>query len=734
MTRALLLCALPLALQLPTFGIAPRDKMSTYVRQAADNSIARRTKGMNEAQRMTAFVCVDGDRADSILTANECHIYDRQGDIFVASVPLNRLTALAQEKGVRRIEASASCQLTMDTTATVTNTLPVYAGKALPQAYTGKGVVVGVMDVGFDLTHPTFFDATTGKCRVSAFWDQLSKDTIGSNLPVGRDYTTTEEIAAKQHSADGLIETHGTHTMGIAAGNGYDSPYRGMAFESDICAVSNAVNSSVAVIDSTDLYKYTTATDGLGFKYIFDYAERAGLPCVASFSEGYTVGYDTDDSLFCEYLTQLTGPGRIIVASAGNASVSMGYLHKTADRQKAGSFIRSTGNSNAVYVDGDGPFTLHMIAYHDGTTDTLSLHSDSCRTDRIWQQTLTIPSIDTRIRINVARYPSTFVSGDTVYAINIYSAQPLGVDVPVAIALDAEGSDVALRCLAPAWLTNGLADDTWSDAETSHNIHAPACFASVVAVGSTIHRTGFTNYLGRHYDYSQAGRNDGVRSYYSSIGPAAGGTVKPDVMAPGDNIVSAYSSFYIENNPTANDINSDVAHFTYDGRTYAWNSNTGTSMATPVVAGAIALWLQAKPTLTPSDVKDIIAKTARKPENDIDYPNNLYGYGEIDVYRGLLCALGLDGIKGISTRPLQHIGISLLHNGTMTIDCDTPPTEPINVSLYSLGATKVFTTTIAPNGSYHFSIELPSLASGVYAVQLDSHDEACRGSQLLRKE
>lgn len=45
--------------------------------------------------------------------------------------------------------------------------------------------------------------------------------------------------------------------------------------------------------------------------------------------------------------------------------------------------------------------------------------------------------------------------------------------------------------------------------------------------------------------------------------------------------------------PEAGDIRSDVAHFAFNGRTYAWNSNTGTSMATPVVAGAIALWLQA---------------------------------------------------------------------------------------------------------------------------------------------
>ena len=60
------------------------------------------------------------------------------------------------------------------------------------------------------------------------------------------------------------------NTLGIAAGCGYDSPYRGMAYESDICLVSNAVSDDEQFIDSTDYYKYTYATDALGFKYIMD--------------------------------------------------------------------------------------------------------------------------------------------------------------------------------------------------------------------------------------------------------------------------------------------------------------------------------------------------------------------------------------------------------------------------------------------------------------------------------
>ena len=102
--------------------------------------------------------------------------------------------------------------------------MPVYAGKALPQPYTGNGVVMGVMDIGFDLTHPTFYDSSCSRYRIRRLWDQISPDTIGSPLYVGREYTTEEELLTLGHSYDGLIQTHGPQTAGIAAGSGYDSP------------------------------------------------------------------------------------------------------------------------------------------------------------------------------------------------------------------------------------------------------------------------------------------------------------------------------------------------------------------------------------------------------------------------------------------------------------------------------------------------------------------------------
>ena len=192
------------------------------------------------APSICAFVRISGD-AEQTLLDNGCRQLARLGDISIASIPADRLSALSRERNVSRIEARRGMHILMDSMAIQLNALPAYAGTGLPQAYTGEGVVMGVMDIGFDLTHPNFYDATATHYRIKRLWDQISADTIGSQLFVGRDYTTKEELLALGCSRDGTFQTHGTHTLGTAAGSGYNSPYRGMAPDADICLVANAV-------------------------------------------------------------------------------------------------------------------------------------------------------------------------------------------------------------------------------------------------------------------------------------------------------------------------------------------------------------------------------------------------------------------------------------------------------------------------------------------------------------
>ena len=241
---------------------ASQRKLSGYVRQAvAENRclpLTRSVDGGQRARSITAFVRIEEKQADDVLRKYGCRKYAQWEDIVIASIPLEKVEALAAEHAVSRIEANGRACALMDTTALVVNALPVYESSDNHPAYTGAGVVIGVEDVGFDLKHPTFYDTSGSQYRIGAFWDQLSKDTIGSLLPVGRDYIGQAEILACGQSTDAPTQTHGTNTSGIAVGSGYDTKYRGMAFESDVCLVSNAITDDIEYIDSADVYNIST--------------------------------------------------------------------------------------------------------------------------------------------------------------------------------------------------------------------------------------------------------------------------------------------------------------------------------------------------------------------------------------------------------------------------------------------------------------------------------------------
>lgn len=717
------------------FGGDALHKLSPFVLKAVMEKPrhAGNAMSMGKPRSICVFVRVEGDNAEEALAANGCRICDRAGDIFIVTMPLSNVGRLANESAVARIEANSPCSLTMDTTSTLIGATKAYAAEGLTQAYTGHGVMVGVMDVGFDLTHPNFYDATASHYRIKAFWDQLATDTIGSGLPVGRSFSTPTDVLEAQHSCDGLTQTHGTHTLGIAAGGGFGGKYRGIAWESDICTVSNAVSDDLPLIDSADVYKYTTATDALGFKYIFDQAERLGQPCVASFSEGYRMRLDGDDSLYCAYLSQLTGPGRIIVASAGNASRHATYIPKPVGVAEAGAFVVTPNDEAELLVVSNGEPELLLLHYGDSRTDTLRIATAMCPKDTTTAFALGTAMADTLLCVDVSRSQSAFPTGENVFTVSLSGKIPFSSFRPLAFAVVGGDVDASVSLLSSdAAFANGLVSSQWNGAEVSHNVLAPGCFPSIITVGSTIHRTGFTNYKGVYYDYSQSGRNDGVRSSYSSIGPGSSDMTKPDVMAPGDNVVSSYSSFYIEHNPTANDIKSDVEHFNFNGRTYAWNSNTGTSMAAPVVAGTIALWLQACPTLTPEKAMQVISSTARHPEEELPYPNNQYGYGEIDAYRGLLNLLGIDGIEEISHHQCQGVRVDVLPSGLLRLRLATPAPCGVKLAIYSLDGHKVANFTLCDNEKTEATVPLPELGGGVYAVQITSGSGLAMGSTLVR--
>ena len=615
------------------------EKMSPFVREAMASALATKqlTRSQSDDRLLTAFVRIDGNAAE-VLRQYGCKELARVGDISIAAIPLSKLGALSCGRQVKRIETGRRCSIQMDTTRLVVNAEKVYTGEGLPQSYTGCGVVVGVQDIGFDLTHPNFYSADMSKYRIKALWDQLSRDTIGSTLYVGRDYVGREALLKLEHPIDGETQTHGTHTAGIAAGsgaegNGVVSPYRGMACGADLVLVDNAADNA-SLIDPKDYYKFTYATDALGFKYIFDYAERMHQPCVINFSEGSSQDFHGYDQLYYELLAKLIGPGRIIVSSAGNDGARNSYIHKNIGIERAGAFIMGNEKRFSCTAKSKQTFTFRISVYDnvaspqivDISTVNVCNAQDSLLTDSllvggkkyIWR---------------VLAYPNSYDARETAYDFQISSPSKLGDSPQVSLQVMGRDADIELYRMSGYMFPHSL-DPVLDAGDCRYTIFSPSSSPDVICVGSTSYRTQFVNYLGEKKVYDSGQK--GIRSAFSAMGPTLDGRIKPDVMAPGQNIISSYSTFFINNPKNVNaSVKSDVRHFKYNDRTYAWNANAGTSMSAPVVTGAIALWLQADPTLTPADCLEIFAKTCSHYDTSLSYPNNLYGYGQIDVAAGL---------------------------------------------------------------------------------------------------
>lgn len=705
-----------------------RSKLSPWLRQlvAEKESPARkaiRTLADGKEQEVCAFVRISSN-AKEVLSRYHCQELARSGNIFIANIPLSELEMMAGDRRVSRIEASPLGTALLDSMSTHLNAIPVYAGQNLPQAYTGKGVVVGIMDIGFDLTQPNFFSRDLKDYRIKCLWDMLSTDTLESTLPVGRDYVGTQALLDLQHSRDGNDFTHGTYTLGVAAGSGYDSPYQGMAPESDIALVANAVSNNKAYIDPDDYYKFTFALNALGFKYIFDYAQSVGKPCVISLSEGSSQDFWGYDQLYYEMLDSLMGPGRIIVAAAGNEGHKKSWMHKERGVESRGSFIYG-GRSMTTTLKSADDFQIQLVFYEQEGNDTLLISSKDVLATPDSLFMCNPKSIDS---LEVLAYPSCYNPKDICYDVTFYNSHSIGLRNPLSIELLGREADIEL------WRGNvTLADNELNPqlnaAEISHNIHSPSSAPRVICAGAVTYRNGVVNAQGDSCVFIDG--EYGRKANMSSTGPTMDGRIKPDVMAPGINVISSYSSYYIAAHPEADDARWNVAYYDFNGQRYAWNCNSGTSSSSPAVAGAIALWLQAKPDLKPEEALGVIVRTSKHNDPTLTYPNNLYGNGQIDAYHGLTDLLGINRIEEVMEK-CTPVRMGFNSEGRLQLILPETLLNEMSIAVFQLNGHKIMQQSI-PAGTTSFQADVPQWNKGeVCVISLNGYSPL-NGSMLVRK-
>ena len=189
---------------------------------------------------------------------------------------------------------------------------------------------------------------------------------------------------------------------------------------------------------------------------------------------------------------------------------------------------------------------------------------------------------------------------------------------------------------------------------TDRSISDLACGFNVISVGMYGNRDSVPQshpeaFMDDEVFWDSTGYHSGATVIYSSYGTLRDGRVTPLTVAPGATVVSAESRIFYEAYPFH-------PHLRIDG--VPWLDESGTSMSSPYVAGYIATWLEAVPTLTSADVRRIIAESNRIDIADPEDPRNANGY--FDPVRGLRIALkeaGVDEIPGASLSPDEYIEV-----------------------------------------------------------------------------
>ena len=574
------------------------------------------------------------------------------------------------------ILAAACCLMTTGTAASPNDRTAKWVnieqvkdgtGAGLTQAYTGKGVILGIVDIGFDLTHPTFYAADGKTYRIKRFVENgKTDDTNGHAIPLGREYRT--------------------------------DPYQGMAPETEICAV--------AIDRETDYMKDFESPE---FKYIFDYADSLGKPCVINYSAG--TGFDPVNFYKAEQaMKKMLGPGHILVAGAGNSGSQPFYTAKKRGIEAGGVFLKYSDNKpeRKYHFISNDPFTIKCIRV------TSPNMKDYTKGDSLTFDSQNLPTAKQTIDI----YQAQITKLDSIYTLTLSFTDPEDMDITGSFMLVAEGKDAQVKIISDPhvfFLDNTTLDPRCNLAKEARSILVPACWADVIAVGNIIGRLGAKDSTADIPADTQGllGTRDGT----SSIGPAFTGIAKPDVVAPGSSVISAGSSF---SSRGADNI-IDFTETEFNGKTYPWRVGLGTSMSSPVVAGIIALWLEAKPTLTPQEALETIRLTSKPLGVDsLGHPNGEYGYGLIDAYKGLLHVLGIDtSIRSLSQH--QPAGMTFRVAGDLLYADGAE--DGIPVTFYNLSGTLVRQSQVE-NGT----VSLSGMPKGVYAVQLGK-----LGSTLIRK-
>lgn len=657
---------------------------------------------INNESYLPALIKANDSFSESHITSKGCLIGSKIGNIYTLYIPLDRVEEVINTKGILEIEISR--KITNPNVKKGVDDLNadwVNEGYNLPRGFDGKDVIIGVTDWGFDYTHPNFYDTSLTQYRIIGAWDQFREySSSNNNYSYGRVFIGENELIAAGSDTNNIYNVgyHGTHVAGIASGGGGGSIYRGVAPNAQLLFATFLIDEA-ALLDA--------------YSWMNDMAEQRSKRLVINGSWGlYNFGILDGTSLFDQAISSLSNSGVVFVSSGGNNGDAFFHINTNLTNNE----IKRTGiefdfNTNPNYW---GQSVLIIGDSNNSFSSRLEIYSSTMQLldSSSWTNTFDNDVISNSYKLingdsvifRLSSTDFTPISKRGVQEWEIRISNPLS-GIKVVLAMKSDNANIHAWNVAN--LVTGVGN--WGNkfeskgvnylfGDNNYGVGEPAVCDDVISISA-------------HQARVKNGFDGGARAVFASKGPRIDEAIRPEVSAPGVGVISSINSF-------ATDIDGFPNTYTveFNNKTYKFYPLSGTSMSSPMVAGVVALMLEANPELSPSQIKEILKETARSDEyTGSSLPNNTWGWGKVDAYSAVERAIQLIGIKDIITLDNR---IKVYPN---------PAKDVLNIEsqdFYNIKIMDIYGREVIKTNTNTNRIDVSNLEKGIYFIHFSNKDKA----------
>lgn len=572
-----------------------------------------------------------------------------------ARVPVNQLDALAAVENVKKIKVAQQMRPSTNVARQLTNVDDLLTNSSEARAmgvsdvYDGTGVVLGVIDTGIDFQHIAFKDKN-GNSRI--------KRAYVYNGSSAQEYT---EVTSSAPTTDDTSEDHGTHTATTAGGSSVTVSGSTVTVTDDHASATYG-----GIAPGADLY--LAGINGLSDTYLSNalkkmvtYADGVGKPLVVSNSWGSSWGPRTGTGDWADLVAQYFGdshPNHVILFAASNdaghknGNEGGGYFVKkssVSSTSPLGTIIRTDGEG------GNGYYGLVACAWNNSNSTKLNckihvLNNSTGAVLKSWTVTTNGTSTFSGLSDYYSGSMIVYIEQENSrYRLALYTEDGIETKSSGAYTLAIEvyptNGSANINMWSGDWsfFTNHLTTSgyTWTAGTDDMCVSDEATIPDAISVGAYVSKKSWKASNGSTYTSNVYTVGD--IAYFSSYATAAQsptGVAYPWISAPGARLAAGVNHYHTASVDSYSYYHTDnKSDLVVNSSTSPYAMMEGTSMATPVAAGIVALWLQASnsvgKTLTVNEVKEIMEQTAITDSYTSGTNASHFGKGKIDALAGI---------------------------------------------------------------------------------------------------